>query len=47
LINHIIIGTHSVVGPGAAVVEHVPDLHVAASAPARTIRTRLVGERYP
>ncbi len=47
LVNKIIIGTHCVVGPCAAVIENVPDLHVAAGTPARTIRTRLVGERYP
>jgi sugar O-acyltransferase (sialic acid O-acetyltransferase NeuD family) len=47
LVNKIIVGTHCVVGPCAAVIENVPDLHVAAGTPARTIRTRLVGERYP
>lgn len=47
LINKIIVGTHCVIGPGAAVIENVPDLHVATGTPARTIRTRLVGERYP
>ncbi len=47
LVNKIIIGTHCVVGPCAAVIENVPDLHVAVGTPARTTRTRLVGERYP
>ncbi len=47
LVSRTIIGTHCVVGACGAVIENVPDLHVAAGTPARTIRTRLVGERYP
>lgn len=46
LVKRIVIGTHCVVGPGAMVMESVPDLHVAIGTPARTVRTRLVGEPY-
>ena len=45
-LKRIVIGTHCVVGPGAMVLESVPDLHVATGTPARTVRTRLVGEPY-
>lgn len=46
LVKRMIIGTHSVVGPGSVVLESVPDLHVAVGSPARCVRTRLVGEPY-
>jgi UDP-3-O-[3-hydroxymyristoyl] glucosamine N-acyltransferase len=46
LVKRIIIGTHCAVGPGAMVLESVPDLHVAVGSPAKCVRTRLVGEPY-
>lgn len=40
------VGAHSVIGAGAVVTRPVADLCVSYGAPAKTIRSRLVGDKY-
>jgi acetyltransferase-like isoleucine patch superfamily enzyme len=44
--DRIHIGTHCLVGTGAAVVRDIPDLAVAYGVPARVQRFRKEGEQY-
>lgn len=44
--DRISIGSHAVVGTGAVVVQHIPDLVVAYGNPARVQRSRREGESY-
>ena len=46
IIENIEIGDHVVIGAGALVVNHVPSKVVAFGAPAKVIRTRVVGDVY-
>lgn len=46
LLQRMRVGEHSVVGAGAVVTRPVGDLCVSYGAPARTIRSRVIGEKY-
>lgn len=46
VVARMIVGTHCYVHPGAVVMDHVPDLHVAIGNPAKCVRTRLAGEPH-